>query len=99
MSLPQGSYILTRLVERELVDGKMLAVERSWSCRFEDAGRGMRVNGEQLDCIVRAPAALATLADMERRRTVSGPFPAFLTGTGRIASPIDEQPIETAEAV
>lgn len=97
--LPAGQYKLTRLIERELVDGAMLRIERSWSCQFEEAGRGMRVSGEQLYCNVEAPASLTALAEMEKRRKGTGPLPALLTSSGRFAYPVDEEPVETGKAV
>lgn len=92
--LPQGQYCLTRIVERELIDGAILSVMRSWSCRFEQAGRGMRVVGEALECLVDAPGGLEPLAALEKQRKDAGPFPALLDGTGLIATQSSSEPVD-----
>lgn len=84
-AVPSGQFRLTRLLERELVDGASLVVERIWSCRFGAAGRGMRVDGAEAECHVSAPPPLAALAQMERSRGGPGPFPVLLDSSGRIA--------------
>ncbi|WP_203230522.1 hypothetical protein, partial [Segeticoccus rhizosphaerae] len=98
-ALPQGLFRLTRLLERELVDGAVLSVERSWSCKFEHAGRGMRVVGEALDCFVKAPESLAPLAALEKQRKDMGPFPALLHSSGLIASPVHQEPVDHRQVV
>jgi hypothetical protein len=85
-TVPSGAFLLTRRVERELGDGKFLVVARVWQCRFSPAAPGMQVEGQQVDCRVDAPPRLAPLAQLERDRVDSGPFPALLDATGRIAS-------------
>ena len=97
--VPRGNYRLTRLLERELVDGAMLSVNRAWSCRFLGAGRGMRVEGEALECIVQAPAALAALAEMEKRRVGVGPLPVLLDSTGLIAAAADVPEVEPRQVL
>lgn len=96
---PSGRFSLSRLVERELVDGILLSIERSWTCGFAAAGGGILVDGHDLACKVTAPAALAGLAEMERRRKDTGPFPALLDDRGRIRAPVDEARVDPAQAV
>ena len=98
-TLPQGEFRLSRQVERELFDGSVLKVRRVWTSRFASAGRGMQVEGEDLDCVVEAPGGLAALAEMERKRVGTGPFPALLSPTGLIVNRIEETPVEADEVV
>lgn len=97
--VPSGLFRLSRLVERELFDNELLSVERSWTCRFSDLGRGMVVDGASLDCVVLAPEKLAALARMEKERTDTGPFPAILDAGGHIASADGEALVDTARLV
>ncbi|WP_369026439.1 hypothetical protein [Qipengyuania sp. RANM35] len=98
-SVPNGGFRLTRLLERELFDGASLRVERSWSCRFSVAGRGMLVEGADLDCLVSAPPALGALAEMERSRKGTGPFPALLDASGRIADFASEPMVDATKVI
>jgi len=41
---PTGYYRLSRKVSRSPVDGRMLTVERDWSCRFSASGRRISVS-------------------------------------------------------
>ena len=83
---PTGDYRLSRKVSRSLVDGRMLTVEREWSCRFSANGRGMSVSSFGQNATVDAPESLQALASMEEKRLDSGPFPALLDASGMIIS-------------
>lgn len=98
-SAPTGDYRLSRTVRRELFDGGYLAVERSWSCRFAGLGRGMSVDGEQIECLVSGPGTLGALAEMERRRRDTGPFPAVLDESGLIVSSDSEQAVSADQVI
>lgn len=98
-AVPSGAFRLTRRVERELVDGRMLSVSREWRCNFAAAGRGMEVLGQQTACQVEAPAALSPLAELERRRPDPGPFPAMLDAAGMIIGAAAVPPMDMAGAI
>lgn len=83
---PMGEYRLSRKVSRSLVDGRMLTVERKWSCRFSASGRGFSVSSFDQSAKVDAPESLQALATMEEKRRDSGPFPALLDGSGMIVA-------------
>ena len=83
---PTGDYRLSRKVSRSLVDGRMLVVERDWSCRFSASGRGISVSSFDQSAKVEAPQSLEALASMEEKRRDSGPFPAQLDASGMIVS-------------
>ncbi|MFA6218766.1 MAG: hypothetical protein WC692_03195 [Erythrobacter sp.] len=85
LQFPAAPLVLTRQVERELHDGRLLVVVRSWRCQFIAAGRGAIVEGRQAGARVDAPPQLATLARMEEQRVDDGPFPALLDPSGRIS--------------
>ena len=99
IEVPKGRFRLSRRIERELVDGAFLTVERSWTCQFEQTGRGMRAIGEALDCRVDAPAALAPLATLEKQRMDTGPFPALLDSKGLIAISSQQAPVDQHRVV
>src|SRR5688572_7537209 len=58
---PSGPMRYTRRLERELVDGARLVVSRGFAVRFVPEADGFRVDGEQVDSAVDAPAALDAL--------------------------------------
>lgn len=82
-ALPAG-FTLRRVLEREMAGGALLVVDRRWQCRKESAAEGPAVTGFQTACEVHAPPALAALAEIEKRRTVTGFLPLVLDSEGRI---------------
>lgn len=83
---PTGPVRLVRILERGLADGNSLVVTREWMCAFADEGPGMTVHGDQIRVDVEAPAMLAPLAEIEKRRRVDGLFPATLDEAGQIVA-------------
>ena len=77
---------LTRRIERQLRDGKVLTVTRSWEVRFSSQGRGITLMGQQTGASVDAPAELAPLAEIERDRSTDGMWPILLSETGLIVA-------------
>ncbi|MCP5395729.1 MAG: hypothetical protein H6918_03160 [Sphingomonadaceae bacterium] len=84
LPIPLEPMVLTRTLERELVDGNMLAVTRSWQLGFQPAAGGVRVSGKQLSATVSAPDSLAPLARLEQQRIDGSRFPMWLDGLGMI---------------
>lgn len=78
--------VLTRTVWRNLADGKQIVVRRRYAVRFMRQGDGFLLDGRLLDTSVDAPALLAGMAELERRRGEDGLFPLRLDGAGRIRS-------------
>jgi hypothetical protein len=76
--------VLTRTVWRTLADGKQIVVKRRYRVAFERRADGYMLNGQFLDASVDAPPLLAGMAELERRRADSGPFPLRLDATGLI---------------
>lgn len=83
---PESPLLLTRTLYRSLSDGKMLIVTRTYAIRFTSDGDGYRLDGEQIGAEVQAPAGLAGLAEIERKRVDTGLFPAMLDQFGMIRS-------------
>ena len=81
---PAGPMRYTRRLERELADRARLTVSRSFAVRFLQEAAGFRVDGDQVDVEVDAPAPLATLARLERERVETGLFPLELDAEGVI---------------
>ncbi len=81
---PMTPMRYTRRLERELTGGAKFVVSRGFAVRFVPAGSGFRVEGEQLDAAVEAPAQLEAFARLERERVETGVFPLELDGTGAI---------------
>ena len=84
--MPTSPVRLRRVLVRGLHDGKQIVVTRDWQCRFEAVESAWRVTGEQIGVEVEAPAPLAPLAEIERRREADGLFPMVLSREGRILS-------------
>jgi hypothetical protein len=88
---PSGPMLYTRRLERGLVGGASLTVNRSFAVRFVREGDGFRVDGEQIAVEVDAPPQLEALARLERERVETALFPLELDaegairGTGRVA--------------
>lgn len=83
---PAAPMRYTRRLERGLVDGASLVVSRSFAVRFVPEGEGFRVDGEQVDVAVAAPAQIEALARLERERVETGVFPLVLDPAGAIRS-------------
>ncbi|HVR90086.1 MAG TPA: hypothetical protein VHG29_03185 [Novosphingobium sp.] len=81
---PAAEMVLTRTIHRSLTGGKELLARRRYAVRIVPDGAGYRVDGQLIDCAVEAPAALQAIAELERKRPESGPFPLLLDATGRI---------------
>ena len=82
--IPTAPMRLSRLIERQLFDGKRISVARNWIIRFADSGRGIRVDGFQQQVSVDAPEKLERLAQIERSRSTDGRFPILLNSAGQI---------------
>lgn len=82
---PSEQFMLTRTVTRNLSDGKQIIVTRRYVIQFVVDGLGYMLNGSQLDVAVQVPPMLSGLAEIERKRTESGLFPAWVDATGLIA--------------
>ncbi|MFM5948898.1 MAG: hypothetical protein ACKOPM_06675 [Novosphingobium sp.] len=83
---PSTTLTLTRTVFRSLSDGKQIIVTRRYAIRFSPEADGYRLDGELIDAEVDAPPALAGLAEIERKRSDIGLFPAKLDSHGLIRS-------------
>ncbi|WP_126665484.1 hypothetical protein [Croceibacterium ferulae] len=81
---PATPMLYTRRLQRELKDGKLFVVTRSFAIRFERAEGGFRVTGEQVAVEVDAPPQLDRFVQMERERVEDGLFPLQLTEAGQI---------------
>jgi hypothetical protein len=81
---PATPMLYTRRLQRELADGKLFIVTRSFAIRFQPVADGFLVTGEQVDVEVDAPASLASFVQLERQRVEQGMFPLTLTATGQI---------------
>ncbi|MBT8428007.1 MAG: hypothetical protein KJO02_08255, partial [Erythrobacter sp.] len=84
VSFPTDRFRLRRTLERGLGDGKAVIVSREWDCRFVKLAAGAKIDGQQVAVSVETPPALAALADIERRREVTGLFPMELDRSGAI---------------
>lgn len=82
--IPAGSFALTRVLSRGLIDGATIVVTRRWRIAFAAAGVGLTVRGSQIFADVAAPAMLAELAAIERGRSTAGLFPLALDAEGLI---------------
>ena len=81
---PQAQLLLTRTLHRPLPDGKAIVTRRSYAVRIVRDGTGYRVDGTLVESRVDAPPALASLAEIERRRPDNGNFPILLDASGLI---------------
>lgn len=103
---PSGPIRLRRVLTRGLADGKAIVVTRVWSIAVTPSGGGYIVSGEQLSAEVTAPPVLSAIADLERRRDISGFLPIQLDAAGLIVptgKPADtgtvERGIDTARTL
>lgn len=81
---PERPLRLRRELERGLGGGASLLVTREWECRFSALESGARIEARQLAVTVDAPPPLASLAEIERKREVTGLFPMTLDSNGVI---------------
>ena len=96
---PQGPVVLTREVRRTLADGQQLVVRRRYLVRFVPTASGYTVTGNPAGVEVEAPAAMAELAEVERRRADLGLFPLQLDAAGLIvARPAPAESVEATRA-
>lgn len=100
---PSGPMVLSRTVWRGLHDGKAIKVTRPYAVTIRADGDGYLVDGQLIDTAVDAPAAVAVLAELERKRVETGVFPFRLDRTGRIVpgpapAPADHRPTARAAA-
>lgn len=84
VTAPRGPMRLRRTLSRELVDGNMLVVARSWEVEFSSARHGWLVDGNQIGVEVDADPGLEALAELERSRATTESFPLELDHLGKI---------------
>ena len=84
VAFPNGPVRLRRELVRGLGDGAAIVVTRDWECRFILTASGARVEATQVAVDVEAPAPLAALAEIERKREVTGLFPLEIDKHGVI---------------
>ena len=84
VAFPEGRFRLRRVLERGLGGGGAIIVTRDWGCRFTKLASGAQLDAQQIGGDVKAPPVLAALADIERKREVSGLFPMRLDRSGTI---------------
>ncbi|MEN9719278.1 MAG: hypothetical protein RIQ99_2156 [Pseudomonadota bacterium] len=84
---PTTPLILTRTIWRPLRDGKQIVVSRRYRIRFITVASGFRLIGTQIGVQVDAPAELASLAEIERRRIDTDLFPLEIDRSGGISAP------------
>jgi len=83
---PSEPMRFTRILERDLGDGRKVTVTRSWRVHFVPHPSGYRVRGELIAVDVDAPPRLAALAEVERGNGHRATFPIALDETGAIVS-------------
>lgn len=86
LPLPLGEMTLSRSVERSLVDGSTIVVERTWKVMFARQGTGARITGQQSLAKVIAPPSLANLARIEEARSTDAMFPMLLSDRGTLVT-------------
>jgi hypothetical protein len=97
---PSPPMTFVRRHERQLRDGNKLVVARSFAVSFAPSPNGWTVTGEQVGVTVDAPARIAALAELERRRVETGLFPLALDRAGLIVGGPELRPAkELDEAV
>ena len=79
---PDEPVQLQRVLMRSLGAESSITVSRTWECRFASTAEGARIEARQIAVDVQAPAGLAALAQLERKREVTGLFPMTLDATG-----------------
>lgn len=99
LPLPVGMMNLSRRVERELSDGAMITVERTWNVQFARQGSGAAITGQQSFAKVSAPPQLARLAEIEQARSTNDMFPFLLSENGMLVAAgkgLQKQDLEAA---
>lgn len=99
VEFPTHPVILRRELEREFGEGVAIRIVREWQCSFARKSGGASVIAQQIRCDVDAPPSFSALADIERKREVTGLFPMQLSAEGLIASWAEGAPIGIASAV
>lgn len=94
-AIPEGQFLLERVLTRELGDGASIIVTRRWRIGFAAAVPGMAVSGEQTFAEVAAPPRLSPLATLEKARSTAEMFPIRLDRMGQIAG--NERSMEAAQ--
>lgn len=84
IDLPTQPLRLRRRLERSLRDGNRITVERIWQIGFARMAQGIAVTGVQIFVDVDTPPALASLAELERKRSTQDMWPVRLTASGLI---------------
>lgn len=81
-SPPDTRLLLTRTLRSPLADGREIVSRRSYDVVIVPDGEGYRVDGQLVEVAVEAPAQLAPIAEIERRRPDTGLFPLWLDARG-----------------
>jgi hypothetical protein len=81
---PHQPLLLTRALTRGLSDGKQIVITRSYLIHIVPAGRGYRVEGNQVSAEVSAPPPLAAMVATERARVDRETLPILLDHDGHI---------------
>lgn len=82
---PSGPIKLTRVLRRDLSDGKAIILTRSYRLDFTRRGQGYHVSAVATEVGIDAPPALATLARIELEREDAA-FTLELDGSGFIVA-------------
>lgn len=86
-SVPEGTFVLQRVLSRGLADGKAIVVTRRWNIAFQAPPQGQRrITGTQTFAHVDAPPPLQAMAKMEASRDESSLFPIELDANGLIVT-------------
>lgn len=107
LPVPSGPMTLVRMLERGLGEGEVLRVTRSWRVDFTQTDEGMRIDGQQVSVAVDAPAKLAGIAELERRRVETNVLPLRLDRAGlivgaptpRVSEELDAAVAQAAELI
>ena len=83
-SPPTTPMMLSRMVIRELADGKQIVVKRSFRVQFVPTIDGFVLTGTPIAVSVEVPPVLARLGELERQRSDQGPFPLTIDRAGMI---------------
>lgn len=97
-ALVASPYLLSRTVTHVMPDGRKIAVTRTYRVRISPLEQGWLIEGHTVRVDVDAPARLAALAELERKRDDSGTFPMRLTPDGLLAPSDAVRPTDSATA-